>query len=390
MKNKIYYLTRSYYPYQKGGGPLMRAGAVKYLQELGWNVIVVMPNYNSRKLTIKQNIIQIPFSGKHFQKISSLFERIGLYEDYLDRWVQVAFDYMKLIVGHNDVVFATSGGELGMIKLGSLLKEKTRCQFVVNFRDPLNYGYMNGLRRDKKPHIGRWGLHKKYISNSDLILTSSQYYADVLSNKFTDLSHKIKNNYFGYVDQIDIGRFQKKSNRKLSIAYAGAMGKTQSPEFLYEAWKKMGDPDIEIYFIGSIDKYKPLREIRESGVHLINFIPHSEFLDFMMKNIDVGYVSLSNDYYGACVPSKIYEYINLGLPMIGVLPNGDGKDIINKNKYGLASNYNDLTSLMENIRKLKDETYLNKVKKNILKDRGLWQMKHKIIDVSESMAQLIK
>ena len=52
MKTKIYYLTRTYYPYQKGGGPLMRMGAVKYLQELGWNVIVVMPNYGSNKINI--------------------------------------------------------------------------------------------------------------------------------------------------------------------------------------------------------------------------------------------------------------------------------------------------------------------------------------------------
>ena len=63
-------------------------------------------------------------------------------------------------------------------------------------------------------------------------------------------------------------------------------------------------------------------------------MPHNEFLKFMIENIDIGFVSLANDYLGACVPSKIYEYINLGLPIIGALPNGDGLDIINKNNYG--------------------------------------------------------
>ena len=57
MKNKIYYLTRSYSPYQKGGGPLMRRGAVKYLQDLGWDVTVVMPNYGFNGVNIYDNVI---------------------------------------------------------------------------------------------------------------------------------------------------------------------------------------------------------------------------------------------------------------------------------------------------------------------------------------------
>ena len=81
MQNKIYYLARSYSPYQKGGGPLMRAGAVKYLQELGWEVTVVMPNYNSKEVIIENNIMQIPFKGKHIQKLASLLERVGVYSN---------------------------------------------------------------------------------------------------------------------------------------------------------------------------------------------------------------------------------------------------------------------------------------------------------------------
>jgi len=95
IKTKIYYLTRSYSPYQKGGGPLMRTGAVKYLQELDWDVTVVMPNYNSKEVIIENNIIQIPFEGKHIQKLASLLERVGVYEDYLDKWIENAFEHLK-------------------------------------------------------------------------------------------------------------------------------------------------------------------------------------------------------------------------------------------------------------------------------------------------------
>jgi len=388
VNSKIYYLARSYSPYQKGGGPLMRNGAVKYLKELGWNVTVVMPNYASDKLNIKDNIIQIPLN--YNIKLNLYMERLGLKEDYLDNWINETFKYLKDKITKDDIVFATSGGELGMIKLGSLLKKEVNCKFVVNFRDPLNYGYMNGLRRDRKFHIGRVKAHEKYIKNADLILTSSQYYADVLENRFISLKDRIKNNYFGYIEKINIETYSKKDSKVIKIAYVGSMAKTQSPELLYKAWKSLNDRNIEIYFIGNIKNYKPLKGINEYGVHFIDFMPHHEFLEFMCENIDIGFVSLVNDYFGACVPSKIYEYINLGLPMIGALPDGDGKDIINNFGYGIASKYNDIKSISDSIIKMKNRDYLLKCKNKILNDKDNWSMQNKIIEVDKLLRELKK
>lgn len=388
MKNKIYYFARSYHPYQKGGGPLIRVGAVNYLESLGWDVTVVLPNYDTKEVISDNNTIQIPFKHRYIQKMTSLLERIGIYEDYLDRWVDNAFLYLSDKVKREDILFATSGGELGMIKLASLLKKKIGCRFIANFHDPLNYGYMNGLRRDKKFHVGRERLHKKYLTNADLILTSSQYYADVLSEKFTDLSKRIKNNYFGYINKLEIEQYQKKSSKKLRIAYVGTMGHTQQPERLYHAYRALDDDEVEIYFIGNIDRYRPLQDIEKEGVHFINFMPHDAFLKFMSENIDVGFVSLSNDYFGACFPSKIYEYINLGLPMIGALPNGDGEDIINSKGYGIACHYDDRHCLMEGIKKFKDKNYLNGIRERILEDRDGWSMKKRILEVHKLLEEL--
>lgn len=388
MKTKIFYLTRTYYPYQKGGGPLMRAGAAKYLQELGWDVTVVMPNYESKEFKAEGNIWQIPFKSKHIQKLASLYERIGMYEDYLDKWVKNAFEYIKDKITNDDIIFATSGGELGMIKLGSLLKNEIGCKFVVNFRDPLNYGYMDGLRRDKKPHIGRKKAHEKYIQNADLIITSSQYYADVLKKRFTYLADKIHNNYFGYIKEIDLSHYKKQPSNKLRIAYAGMMSSTQKPELLYEAYKKLGSNNVELYFIGNIKNYKPLQNIDDKSVHFIDFLPHDDFLKFMCENIDVGFVSLVNDYYGACVPSKIYEYINLGLPMLGALPNGDGKDIINKLGFGLALGYDDVEILSKNIEVMIDIKTIEKYEKNVLDRKVEFSMKEKVKEVDRLLRQV--
>jgi hypothetical protein len=109
----------------------------------------------------------------------------------------------------------------------------------------------------------------------------------------------------------------------------------------------------------------------------------------MLDNIDVGFVCLANDYLGACVPSKIYEYINLGLPMIGALPKGDGMDIINNNKYGIACKYYDVEGIVKAMNKMSNKYYLEEIKNNIISDKDKWYMGEKIKEVDIMLRRLV-
>jgi len=391
MKTKIYYLTRSYSPYQKGGGPLMRTSAVAHLQELKWDISVVMPNYNSKELIIENNIIQIPFKGTHIQKLTTLLERVGVYEDYLDKWIIDAYDYLKKSITRDDIIFSTSGGELGMIKLGSLLKEESGCKFIVNFRDPLNYGEMNGLKKDKKFHVSREKALQKYIYNADLILTSSQFYEKILKLKFPYLKNNIINNYFGYIKPINTNKYIKKTSNKLRIAYSGSMiSAVQKPETLYSIFKKVNFKiDIEIYFIGDYHINQTLTKINSKNIKFIDFMPHEEFLKFMYENIDVGFLSLANNYYGACIPSKFYEYINLELPILAALPNGDASDLINANGYGYSCHYNDIDSLANALVQLNEKKQRKQFSSNIIKDKNKWAMETRIKEVNHILQKWV-
>jgi len=370
---RLFFLSRSYLP-KVAGGTLIRSKMVDFFKKNNFEVKVITPNYNKKKVEIADSIAYIPLICN--LRISYAFERLGIYEDYLDVWVKNSFDYLQGKVSNADIVFATSGGELGCIKLGSLLKKRIGCKFVVNFQDPINYSIVNNLKITDKFHVSREKQEAKYLQNTDLIITSSRVHQLSLQNKYPYFKEKIKCNYFGYIERIKLK--DKEFSKKLRIAYGGIFSNVQSPEILAKVAHNIDG--VEIYFVGNYQGYKPIKPFL-NDFHFIPFMSHDSFLEFMMRNVDVGFLSLFNDYLGACVPSKIYEYINLGLPILGALPKGDALDIINDNKYGIGCKYDDFASLREAIRKLKDEKEYQKLRNNIVRDRDSWSMEERIKEV---------
>lgn len=382
----LWFLTRSFYPFQKGGGPQIRAAEAIELKKVGWNVVVVMPSYGIKEITFDNNIIQIPMYGN--SRLLYMLEKFGFLEDYLDFWIKNAYTYLVDKIKKNDIIFATTGGELGMIKLGAKLKQKLNSKFVINFHDPIDYTLVNNIRISNSFHTSREKSEYKYISCADLLITSSKSYKEALCLKYPSLSYKIKNIYFGYIKEIS---FSQKSANKMSIniAYVGAMSEAQRPEILYEAYKKTKNCGVNIYFIGNYTNYAPFKNICDKNIHFIEFMPHDDFIKFISKNIDIGFVSLYGDYFSVCVPSKIYEYINLALPIIGALPYGDAMDIINNNSYGLACKYDDTNTLSKIILDFTNSNILNKFKTNIIKDRIKWSMENFAFGLDKALKDMI-
>ena len=385
---RLFYITRSYAPYDEGGGALMRKWTVDYLTALGWEVQVVRPEYDQQVFYREENVLNIPFKQRYRQKLLSLFERVGLYEDYLDPWVVSTLPYLLRVITKEDIVFCTSGGELGTIKLGALLKEKIGCKFVANFRDPLNYGYMQGLRRDKKPHVGRIRTQRKYLSQADLILTSSKRYCEILKIGFPEFENKLRNNYFGFGRLPNQKNIERKKTKQYTIAYTGNLSKTQKPEFIFDVVRNQDFENLKIVFIGKVAEHRfDLADI-QCEVEFVETMPHDTFQKYMLENIDIGLVSLASDYYGACVPSKLYEYISLNLPILGFLPLGDAADIINQNCFGLATKWGDIEAARNALKKITQPAQLTKFAQNVSIHKEEWSMKHRVCELDGMLKSL--
>jgi glycosyltransferase involved in cell wall biosynthesis len=386
---KIYFLTRTYPGINNGGGGIIRRGTVQYLQKYGYEVCVVAPDYKNRQIEADKELQHILLRHVGHFKLCAVIESLGIWDDYLEGWAVRAVKYLKNIVCKNDILFVTSGGELGMIMLAHKLKKLTGCKFIVNLHDPLSFTTVNGERmnyiKSKIPHVTRDNAEKFYLKTADAIITSSVAYKDGLMQKYPLFKDKICHNYFGYINEETVS--YKLAGDPVHIVYGGAMSKLQSPEILAKAVS--GLKHVKISYIGNWMSNQELVKYRNnSQIELIDSMSHKDYINYLLENADIGFISLHGQLASLCVPSKLYEFINLGIPVLATA-GGDTQAIISQNGYGMASNY-DVDSLKETILKMCDINKLSKFKDKIIKERFIWSMEYRIkevINVIEKIAE---
>lgn len=390
---KLYYLTRSYPGYiSTGGGTIMRKAAVDQLKQNGFDVWVICPDIKSKQIVVNQldQIITIPFNQKKY-KLYKLLQHVGFLADYMDSWAKATIKYLAPLIKSHDLIFSTTGGGLATIKAGSVLSKMSKGKFIVNYRDPINHAKYDELRvKSVLPHVNRDHIEKKYISNADLIITSCQTFCDVLKTKYPLLTSKIKNNSFGYIDPIAVtAQIDPTNNDKLNILYGGMFSTAQQPQRLISIVNSQKFPKpVHLYFVGNFTEAD--KENNESDhVHFLKSMPRDKFCEYASNNAHVGFVSLYEDYYKYCLPSKVYENINLELPMLGSLPAGNqGFDIINK--YGICANSKDPDEISKAITELCNDHFYQSKKSQIIKDKFSWSMENRIKEVVAWLRSLPK
>ena len=372
----IFYITRSFpriTPYNKGGS-LMREAAVLILKRKGFKIKVIAPNYYYSNVIDNENYLITPFNEN---KISLILQHIGIYSDYLDKWVDLTFNYLKDKITKDDILFCTSGDDFGTIILGYKLKIEIGCKFIINHRDPLYkskiYNQKLSTKKYNIPHVSREKLEKKLLKSADLIITSSSKYKTALEFKYPEFKNIINNN-FGFIKDFK-QTSQKTKKKEFEIIYGGNMGSSQSPEILALAVKDL--PNVKATFIGDYKTNKKLCALKDH-INLLDTMSHDKYLEYLNKNADAGFLSLTNDFSEYCVPSKLYEYINLELPILGYI-NGQAKEIIIDNEFGYVGV--NVEELKNNIIKLSNHENYNIISSNIKKNKLNWSMDKKLDEI---------
>lgn len=368
---KIYYITSTYIMdsnvFNCGG---IRNRYVELLRKR-YEVIVVTPNYMDKTIKIGNGFICLPY---HMRSIDRYLQRVGIYEDYLDSWAKDCIACLEKIVANQDIIFATTGGELAGVKIADEIKKRTKCRTIINFHDPINYTTVNGIKtggRYRNLHVQRDRVARKYIQTADYIITSSDSFKKILEEIYPNKKGTISNIYFGYIDKVGRRDECRKPSGDIKMIYAGSMGMPQRAESIMEIWGSC--ENVRIEYVGSASSRIKNIAKKYPNVTISPSMQHEEYLKYMKAEADVGLVSLVGDEWGACVPSKIFELINLEIPILAILPDGDAKDLIN-NGFGFAAGINEPEKHQENLFKMRTPECYIEIVENMRREKAQWHM----------------
>ena len=153
------------------------------------------------------------------------------------------------------------------------------------------------------------------------------------------------------------------SNSKIKLVYAGLLGVAQGVLKLCEA---IDFSNIEFHLYGSGAEEKAIIEFIKSNPQLPIVFHGRVSRDELHKQLlkyDATIIPLCNRIYGS-VPSKIFEYARLGLPII-YFGGGEGEDIIEKHKLGWVAKSGDYNALNALLQTLSKSDFNDRLKRNI-------------------------
>lgn len=161
----------------------------------------------------------------------------------------------------------------------------------------------------------------------------------------------------------------KTDTGKLEIVYGGNLGKPQGIDFLIECIELIEKYNkVKLSIIGSGTEYGKLEEYINAhnikNTILLKYMPKDEYLCYLQKQ-DAGLILLDRNFTIPNFPSRVLDYMNLGLPVIACTDKvSDVKQEICEAGAGLWCESGDIVTFESIIKKLLDD-------KKILNDMSL-------------------
>jgi glycosyltransferase involved in cell wall biosynthesis len=162
--------------------------------------------------------------------------------------------------------------------------------------------------------------------------------------------------------------FPKEIENKFIILYAGLISNAQRIENLaYAAEKLKNEKDIAILIIGEGEEKQKMQQLKlEYNLHNFYILPFQprDIMPIIISAADVCMVMLSPEpIFDIALPTKFYEYIACGKPIIGVC-SGELANIINSNNIGHTVNAGDTARLASIIKELRSSPALLQTMEN--------------------------
>lgn len=353
---KLLIITQYFYP--EMGAPQNRLLELALgLQRLGWSVEVVtaLPNYPTGRIfdsykgraSITENVqdLQVHRYWLYPSNSSKTFPRVI---SMLSFSVTAVFSIFKIRKFKPDYILVESP-PLTLAFTGWIISKLIGTKLIMNISDlwPLSAKELGAINE---------GRVYRFLVRLEAFLYKKAHICTGQSQEIVDYISRIKNkNVWLLRNGVDTARFnQSTCARTNRVVYAGLIGVAQGIESICRNinFKEIG---IEFHIYGSgsgvnqLERY--LEQHPERGVKYCGVISR-ESIPEVLSRYDAMLVSLVKNIYGA-VPSKIYEAMAAGLPII-FSGEGEAARIIALHQIGWISKPGAWKELQENLKTLKN------------------------------------
>lgn len=359
---------------------------VKYLQEFGWEPIVVTVGESRFSVSdhtlgeeIPDNISVIRIDDIMLKKhtdnmLDELMKYVHTSFDIIDDEI-IKEEYMKKIddlmaqlrtalflpddktawansVIHQldkqvdlssiDVIF-TTGKPWSTHTIGYDIKRRYNIPWVADFRDEWTNNVYENYDNNNIRYKMELSLERKIVDFADVIVTTSDISSDNYRNIFNLPYDKVKTITNGY-DESDFNYFNKAASDKFTIVHNGAFYSVRTPyNFLCAinnliSKGKIDTNKIEILFIGTCEN-RIRQEIEGMSInqHITwtSYLPHKESLEQTSKANLLLLISGEQEKVKAMMPGKTFEYLRMNIPILSISPKGSVVEkILNDSKRG--------------------------------------------------------
>jgi glycosyltransferase involved in cell wall biosynthesis len=349
-------------------GNLRTLKFIKYLPTYGWTpkVLSIKPSKNETlDSSLEEDIpkdTEVYRTNSHELFLNKLFSKIHhdyhwfILPDPHIGWLPSAVKFSLSICKKDnvDIIYTTSPPNSTNL-IGLIVKKLTNIPLVIDFRDPWtqNPGYKN-YPTDVHRRVDEFLEHLVSKNANRIVFNTPPNLIDFIK-KYPDIPlEKCKVITNGY-DSDDFRNLKLQQNEKFTITYTGSLY-GERPFFMGLSQVLKEKPnirsDIKIVFAGRHPWIK--YQIDEFGlqdvVEIKGYIPYKKNLQIMMDS-DVLLLTQLPPSPGVerWCPNKLFEYLATGKPILGIIPKGFARDLLESSSSSIIVDYNDLDGIKKAI-----------------------------------------
>jgi len=240
------------------------------------------------------------------------------------------------------------------------LKKHFNIPLVLDYRDAW---LANPLHRYITPfhHMMHRRLEDSVLREADAVVTINRTIKELILTRYRRLTYNdITIIPQGY-DANDFARVAPRTSRRMRITYAGTFYHNRTPRYMIEAFRRFLDrvpgaaEKSELCFVGQFrdENLSLLRKHRlEKNVVVTGYLPHKDAVAYLAGS-DVLWMMLGGDKGDEMISTgKLFEYLGARKPILGCVPPGEARTIIEESGAGFITDPADVDAITKTLEHL--------------------------------------